>query len=110
MLDVHNDNDKTGYILRRRAIRPFCSNPGKVHWEVVKRIISYLAGTIAYGISFNGKLYQELSLTQTSLEIRTLEGQHQGSCSFGMVEPSHEEQTSKMCNALHYRGEIRRNM
>lgn len=28
----------------------FCQNPGPLHWESVKRILSYLAGTINYGL------------------------------------------------------------
>jgi hypothetical protein len=30
----------------------FCQNPGPLHWESVKRILSYLAGTINYGLRF----------------------------------------------------------
>ena len=33
----------------------FVSNPGRGHWEAIKQILAYLAGTIHYGISFGGE-------------------------------------------------------
>jgi hypothetical protein len=39
----------------------FCSKPGMAHWEAVKRIISYLSGTLQYGIRFSGSYNQELT-------------------------------------------------
>ena len=33
----------------------FVSNPGRGHWEAIKQILAYLAGTIHYGISFRGE-------------------------------------------------------
>lgn len=33
----------------------FVSNPGKGHWEAIKQILAYLAGTVHYGISFGGE-------------------------------------------------------
>ena len=34
-------------------VAQFCQNPGQAHWNAVKRIISYLAGTSNYGLCFN---------------------------------------------------------
>lgn len=36
-------------------IAAFVSNPGPGHWEAIKRILAYLAGTIRYGIRFGGE-------------------------------------------------------
>ncbi len=35
-------------------VAQFSNNPGKAHWEAVKRILAYLKGTLEYGISFGG--------------------------------------------------------
>lgn len=36
-------------------IAAFVSNPGKGHWEAVKRVLAYLAGTARHGICFGGE-------------------------------------------------------
>ena len=33
----------------------FSQNPGKAHWSAVKRILSYLSGTLNHGILFSSK-------------------------------------------------------
>lgn len=38
----------------------FCQNPGEGHWNGVKKIFAYLAGTIHYGLCFDGKLKIDL--------------------------------------------------
>ncbi len=35
-------------------VSKFCQNPGAAHWNAVKRILSYLAGTINHGLCFGG--------------------------------------------------------
>lgn len=35
-------------------IAHFVSNPGRGHWEAIKKVLAYLAGTINYGITFGG--------------------------------------------------------
>lgn len=36
------------------AASRYCENPGKAHWEAVERILSYLSGTMDYGLCFGG--------------------------------------------------------
>ena len=36
------------------VVSRYMANPGKTHWEVVKRILLYLKGTINTGLSFGG--------------------------------------------------------
>ena len=36
------------------AASRYCQDPGKPHWEAVKRCLAYLAGTIDYGLCFSG--------------------------------------------------------
>ena len=36
------------------AASRYCQNPGKAHWAAVKRILSYLSGTVNYGICYGG--------------------------------------------------------
>lgn len=41
--------------LAVNQVAAFVSNPGPGHWEAVKLIFAYLAGTINYGICYGGK-------------------------------------------------------
>jgi hypothetical protein len=34
------------------AASRYCEDPGKPHWEAVKRFLSYLAGTMDYGLCY----------------------------------------------------------
>ena len=34
-------------------VAKYCQNPGPAHWNAVKRILSYLAGTANYGLCYN---------------------------------------------------------
>jgi hypothetical protein len=36
------------------AASRYCEDPGKPHWEAVKRSLSYLAGTMDYGLCYGG--------------------------------------------------------
>ena len=36
-------------------VAAFVSNPGKGHWEAIKQILAYLAGTINFGICYGGE-------------------------------------------------------
>ena len=38
----------------------FCENPGKGHWNGVKRILAYLAGTSHFGLLFDGNKEEKL--------------------------------------------------
>ena len=38
----------------------FCNNPSLIHWEALKRVLQYLAGTLNYGINLDGADIGEL--------------------------------------------------
>lgn len=46
-------------------VAQFAQNPGQAHWEGVKRIFSYLAGTTHHGISFSGSMEKNSLLAYT---------------------------------------------
>lgn len=34
------------------ALSQFCSNPGITHWQLAKRVLRYIKGTVEYGITY----------------------------------------------------------
>ena len=43
-------------------VAQYCENPGKPHWEAVKRILAYLSITPDYGLRFDGAIQESLTL------------------------------------------------
>jgi hypothetical protein len=99
--------------LAVNQVTAYVSNPGSGHWEAVKLIFSYLAGTGNYGIRFarwrteSSHLYKVLP-TQTSLWTSLHGNQPPGSYSNFLVGQSHGEARDNVLR--HYRQLMLRSM
>jgi hypothetical protein len=51
---------KTAFLYGELEEELFCENPGNGHWNGVKRILAYLAGTSHFGLLFDGNKEEKL--------------------------------------------------